>query len=171
MLEQRHFRSIPCEFSSGAFTTNVTFPVIVQPNQMGQIPITFTPADPVYYKDSVFIYHNDINFAYSKVKLNGRGIFVGPVISSSVSDINYGNKRIRSTGYREISFENLGSAELDVDSIRFDTETFYLVKPNDDFTIDSVGIVTFQSMGKSIKLRIAPGYTPCLLKCFQFNSL
>ncbi|MBK8661983.1 MAG: choice-of-anchor D domain-containing protein [Ignavibacteriales bacterium] len=132
------------KFSSGAFTTNVTFPVIVQPNQMGQIPITFTPADPVYYKDSVFIYHNDINFAYSKVKLNGRGIFVGPVISSSVSDINYGNKRIRSTGYREISFENLGSAELDVDSIRFDTETFYLVKPNDDFTIDSVGIVTFR---------------------------
>ncbi|MBK6678934.1 MAG: hypothetical protein IPG53_02420 [Ignavibacteriales bacterium] len=63
------------------------------------------------------------------MKLNGRGILLIPVISSSVSDINYGNKRIRSTGYREISFENLGSAEFDVDSIRFDTETFILLNP------------------------------------------
>ncbi|GAB1351244.1 hypothetical protein MASR1M107_34590 [Ignavibacteriales bacterium] len=129
------------KFSSPIFTSSTIFPITIQPNQITSLEVKFTPTDPVYYKDSVLIYHNDVNFAFSKTKLNGRGIFVGPVITSSVANLDYGNKRVRSSGYREITLSNTGSAPIIVDSIKFDTETYFIPKAPSNFAIDSVGSV------------------------------
>lgn len=132
------------KFSSPAFSSSAVFPVTIQPNQITPLEIKFTPTDPAYYKDSVLIYHNDINFAFSKTKLSGRGIYVGPVISSSSASLDYGIKRVRSSGYKEITFSNTGSAKINVDSIRFDTETYFIPKAPSNFSIDSVGSVSFR---------------------------
>ncbi len=132
------------KFSAAAFTTDQQFPLLVPAGQSAQIPVRFTPTDPVYYKDSVLIYHNDINFAFSKTKLNGRGIYFGPTIATSSGSLDYGNKRVRSNGYKEITISNIGAAPLLVDSLSFDTETYFIPKPPAGFQIDSVGSVTFR---------------------------
>ncbi len=132
------------EFSAAAFTSSQQFPLVVPAGQSAQIPVTFTPADPVYYKESVSIYHNDINFAFSKTKLNGRGIYVGPAIVASSPSLDYGSKRVRSNGYKEITLSNVGSAPILVDSLSFGTETYFIPKSPAAFQIDSVGSVTFR---------------------------
>ncbi|KAB2909980.1 MAG: choice-of-anchor D domain-containing protein [Ignavibacteriales bacterium] len=132
------------KFSSEAFSSSAGLPLTIPAGGSVTFPFSFRPHEPGYYKDSVLIYHNDVNYPFTVVRLNGRGIFTGPVIAASSPELDYGNKRIRSTSFKDITISNIGSAPLMVDSLSFGSDYYYIQKPPAGFVIDSVGSMVFR---------------------------
>jgi hypothetical protein len=130
--------------SNTVFTLDETFPVIIAPGAIKSIPVSFTPTANVNYVDSIRFYHNDPNHIYSKVNVTGRGVYTAPFIGLTPSSINFGNKRVNSTSYREITVTNLGSEELNIDSVTNNTQYFYFEHLTTPLILDSVSSLTFR---------------------------
>lgn len=128
--------------SNPAFVINQKFPMTVTPGQTVQIPVAFTPTQFGSYVDSVLIFHNDVNFEFSKVRFLGNGIYTAPYLSLSETALNFGNKRFKSTSYKTLEISNLGSHVLMIDSLKLGTENYWLVS-NENYAIDSVSKVSF----------------------------
>ena len=110
--------------SNSVLTITASFPITVQPGQIVNIPLNFTPTANVTYNDSVLLYHNDPVFNYSKVTVTGSGVFTAPYLTSDPSALNFGAKRINSTSYIELTLNNAGSNILQIDSIKLRTSDF-----------------------------------------------
>ncbi len=124
--------------SNPAFTFNQSAPITIAPDITQSFPISFKPKENITYTDTIYFYHNDPNFVYSIVTLSGTGVFTAPYIGLSDANLNYGNKRINSTSYMELTFTNSGSATLVVDSLNLLGENYYFENAESPFSIDSV---------------------------------
>ncbi|NWF50716.1 MAG: choice-of-anchor D domain-containing protein [Ignavibacteriaceae bacterium] len=125
-------------FSNSVFYTNVPFPISISPGLTVNIPIKFTPYANVVYDDSVQIFHNDLNYEYSKVTLSGKGVYTAPYLALSSASIFFGDKRINSTSYKELTLINAGSEPLLIDSISLNTSNFSLQFFTAPLTLDSL---------------------------------
>ncbi|MHC1737513.1 MAG: choice-of-anchor D domain-containing protein [Ignavibacteriaceae bacterium] len=135
---------------SGAdFTLHAVLPLTIKPDSTKSLPITFKPTQNRVYKDSVLFYHNDPNFVFSKTLLNGAGVYTLPFILLSENSLNYGNKRVKSSGYKTLTITNKGSDELIIDSAKTKTRHFFFQKLNTPIVVDS-------QLSKSISLWFIP---------------
>lgn len=130
--------------SNPAFNLLETFPLTIAPGEMKGIPVTFTPVANVTYNDSILFYNNDPTSQYGKTTVTGSGIYTEPYISFSPSVVNFGNKRVLSTSYIEVTMSNLGSYVLTVDSITVSNPEFYFEKVTLPVVIDSVQSSSFR---------------------------
>ncbi|MFC2102946.1 choice-of-anchor D domain-containing protein [Bacteroidota bacterium] len=130
--------------SNSVFELNVSFPYVISPGMTNNLEITFTPTENIVYIDSILFYHNDPNFEYSRVELEGKGVFTSAYLGLSQGVLNYQNKRKNSTSYIELSVSNLGSASLDIDSVTLDTPDYYLQHLTTPLTIDSLQSSSFR---------------------------
>ncbi|NCS89254.1 MAG: hypothetical protein AUK34_03280 [Ignavibacteria bacterium CG2_30_36_16] len=126
------------------FTIDGTFPMVVKPDSMKSFFVHFTPAANMAYDDSLIFYHNDPNFVYSKVRLQGTGVYTAPFIGLSPAQLNYGDKRINSTSYEEIEVINYGSAPLIIDSLTVNMYNFYFDKLVFPVQVDSIDSKIFK---------------------------
>lgn len=123
------------EISNNVFNVNASFPYIIAPDVTASLQVTFTPSEYRTYSDSVIFYHNDPSTDYSKVTLNGTGVYTAPYLLSNPAVINFGTKRVISTSYIELNLINGGSAPLQIDSITLNSEYFYFEFLNTPTTI------------------------------------
>ncbi|MBZ0201118.1 MAG: choice-of-anchor D domain-containing protein [Ignavibacteriaceae bacterium] len=130
--------------NKNSFVIDGSFPVVIKPDSMKSFVVHFTPASNISYDDSLLLYHNDPNFIYSKVRLQGAGVFTAPYIGLSSSQINFGNKRINSLSYEEIEISNYGSAPLVIDSCRVFSDNFSLDKIGFPIRVDSISSKSFR---------------------------
>ena len=130
--------------SNTVFTIPITFPITVQPGQIVNIPINFTPTANVSYNDSILIYHNDPIVSYSKVAVTGNGVFTAPYLTSNPASVNFGSKRINSTSYIELTLNNGGSNILLIDSVKLNSTNFYFEMLSTPFTINPLASSTFR---------------------------
>lgn len=124
--------------SNSAFTFTQSTPITIAPDVTQSFPISFKPTAYVSYVDTLYVYHNDPNFAYSIVRLTGNGVYTAPYVGFSDMSLNYGNKRIHSTSYQELTFTNYGSATLVVDSLTLRGDNYFFELADTPFSIDSV---------------------------------
>jgi hypothetical protein len=82
---------------------------VIKPDSTKSLTVSFKPTQNKTYKDSILFYHNDPNFVFSKTLLNGAGVYTLPFIQLSDMQLNYGNKRVRSSGYKTFTVTNKGS--------------------------------------------------------------
>lgn len=130
--------------SNSVFTMPTTFPITVQPGQTVNLPVNFIPTANVTYNDSILLYHNDINYPYSKVTVTGTGVYTAPYLSFNPASVLFGNKRINSTSYIELTFENDGSEILHVDSVTLNSNSFYFENLITPFNINPLSSYTFR---------------------------
>lgn len=130
--------------SDAAFTFPTALPLTVAPGETKQYPVSFAPTQYRAYTDSIMLFHNDVNFAYSRVKLNGAGIYGLPTLVLSSEDLNYGNKRINSLSSMPLQMINAGGGDLVIDSIKTGTETYKTSKIGFPVVIDSVMTFDFK---------------------------
>lgn len=112
-------------FLSQNFSTNLTPPVTILPNQSLNFQLTFTPVN--YGRDSAtfYIYHNDISRPAQVISLAGTGLF-GSGIINLPAIIDFGSKRVGSTFFKYLKIENLSSQPLQITSWSTLTQNFYL---------------------------------------------
>ena len=130
--------------SNQVFELNVSFPYIISSGMTKNLEVTFTPTENKVYIDSILFYHNDPNFEYSRVDLEGKGIFTSAYLGLSQSELDYGNKRRNSTSYIELSVSNLGSASLSIDSVTLKTSFYYLQNLTIPLIVDSLQSSSFR---------------------------
>lgn len=111
------------------FINPVAYPVIIKPDSSLSIKISFKPILNQQYKDSIMFYHNDPNFQYSRTLLNGKGIYTNPFALLSENQIDYGSRRVKSSGFKTLTIENKGSKQLRIDSLSFASSNFKIVYP------------------------------------------
>ena len=99
------------------FSLATIFPLVIKPDSTKSLTVSFKPTQNKTYKDSILFYHNDPNFVFSKTLLNGAGVYTLPFIQLSDMQLNYGNKRVRSSGYKTFTVTNKGSDDLVIDSM------------------------------------------------------
>ncbi len=125
--------------SNPAFTISITqWPVTIKPDSFYYFDIFFRPAAAQNYNDSLLIYHNDPNFAFSKIKFKGAGVYTAPYISFNQDAFNLGGRRVGSTSSFVLTVHNDGSAPLRIDSLRLLTADFYFEKQPGQVIIDSL---------------------------------
>lgn len=125
--------------SNPAFTISITqWPVTIKPDSFYYFDIFFKPAAAVSYSDSLLIYHNDPNFAFSKIKFTGTGVYTAPYITFNQDAFNLGARRVGSTSSFMLTIKNDGSAPLEIDSLRLLTPDFYFEKQPGQVNIDSL---------------------------------
>lgn len=112
-------------FLSQNFSTNLTPPVTILPNQSLNFHLTFTPVN--YGRDSAtfYIYHNDISRPEQIIALAGTGLFSSGVINLP-SNMDFGSRRVGSTFFKYLKIENLSSQPLQITSWSTLTQNFYL---------------------------------------------
>jgi len=120
-----------------AFALFSSYPLTIKPDSTKTLQVTFRPAENRVYKDSVLFYHNDPNFEFSKTILNGAGVYTLPYIQLSETSLSYGNKRVRSSGYKTFTVWNKGSDELVIDSMKTRTGIYFFREPVPPAVIDS----------------------------------
>ncbi|HEX7358339.1 MAG TPA: choice-of-anchor D domain-containing protein [Ignavibacteriaceae bacterium] len=130
--------------SNNVFSIPVAFPITVQPGQIANIPLNFTPTANQTYNDSILLYHNDPNFVYSKVTVVGSGVYTAPYLISNPPSINFGSKRINSTSYIELTLNNAGSNNLQIDSVTLNTAAFHFENLNTPTIINPLSSITFR---------------------------
>ncbi|NUN08118.1 MAG: choice-of-anchor D domain-containing protein [Ignavibacteriaceae bacterium] len=124
--------------SNPDFTFEMTVPSTIKPDSIKAYKLSFKPTANIVYNDSIFIYHNDPNFVFSKVKMQGRGVYTLPYLDLSHDQISYGQKRRNSTSYFAFDIMNEGSGVLNVDSMSVKDKKFYFYDNYGSFSIDSL---------------------------------
>ncbi|RPI66288.1 MAG: choice-of-anchor D domain-containing protein, partial [Ignavibacteriales bacterium] len=120
-----------------------SFPMSIAPGGTKDLQFKFTPLANLTYTETIKIYHNFKAFPYSSINLSGQGVYTSSYINFNLSELNYGDKRINSTSYIEVIVSNLGSELLSVDSVKVNTDKFFI----EGFTpavIDTVAEVSFK---------------------------
>jgi len=129
--------------SNSVFNISTVFPITVNPGQIVNIPLTFTPTSNSAYNDSILLFHNDPLVSYSKVTVTGNGVFTAPYLIT-LSPITFGNKRVNSTSYIEVQLNNAGSNLLVVDSIKVGTNYFNFENLNTPLNISALSSSSFR---------------------------
>ena len=124
--------------SNSAFNFEISLPVTIKPDSTKSFQLKFKPSSNISYSDSVLFFHNDPNFVFSKVKMQGRGIYTLPYLIFSEPLLKYGPKRKNSTSYRSFSIFNEGSGKLRIDSLVVKDDKYYFVEGYGTFNIDSL---------------------------------
>jgi outer membrane protein assembly factor BamB len=126
------------------FTLSNNFPVTIQPGEIKNLPLSFTPTASTTYNATVRFYHNDPNYVYSEVTVSGTGVYTAPYLGLSSSEIDFGGKRVNSTSYKNLTLTNLGSAVLLIDSVTIESERFHFEHLTVPVVIDSIQSYTFR---------------------------
>jgi len=129
--------------SGSVFKVKNTLPMSIAPGNTKDLVIEFTPLANVTYADSVRLYHNFKAVSYSKITVTGKGVYTSSYISFNVPDLNFGDKRINSTSYIEVVVSNRGSQLLTIDSVKVNTERFY-IEGFSPATIDTIATESFR---------------------------
>lgn len=140
--------------SNSVFTLGATFPLNIHPGVTASIPLSFTPTANQTYNDSVMFFHNDPNFAYSRTLLTGTGVYTAPYLVFVPQNLVYGNKRINSTSYLELTLENRGSNLLTIDSVKLKTDKFYFENLFTPINISPLSSYTFRVWFKPDALQL-----------------
>lgn len=132
------------KISNSAFTLATSLPKIILPGNTDTFKVVFTPIANQVYQDSIMFYHNDVNFVYSRTLLNGSGVYGAAHILFDPSSINFAQKRINSTSYRELKITNAGTSTLRIDSLRLKSNRFYLQGISTPINISGLASYTFR---------------------------
>lgn len=132
------------KISNSVFTLETSLPKVILPGNTDTFKVAFTPTANQVYQDSIIFYHNDINFPYSRTLLNGNGVYGAAHILFDPTSINFGQKRINSTSYRELKITNAGTSTLTIDSLRLKSNRFYLQGITTPININGLASYTFR---------------------------
>jgi outer membrane protein assembly factor BamB len=130
--------------SNSVYEVVSTLPMSIAPDGTKEFFIKFTPQTNLTYNDSVKLYHNFVAVPSSKITVSGKGVFTSSYISLNPASLIYGNKRINSTSYIEVTLRNLGSALLTVDSVTVNTSDFFIEDFSGPVTMDTASPKTFK---------------------------
>ncbi|MBS1517648.1 MAG: choice-of-anchor D domain-containing protein [Bacteroidetes bacterium] len=101
-------------------------PDTLNPNQTKNYTLRFTPSAFDTVSGQLRISSNDGATPVKIVSLNGKGIYSGSNIGSSVTSLNYSNRRINSLSGGYFSITNRGNAVLTLNSVTFNSQRFRL---------------------------------------------
>lgn len=132
------------KISNSVFTLATALPKTIAPGVTDTFKINFTPTANQTYQDSIMFYHNDVNFVYSRTLLNGIGVYGAAHILFDPTSVNFGQKRINSTSYRELKIINAGTSTLRIDSLKLKTNHFYLEGITTPLNISALSNFTFR---------------------------
>jgi len=142
--------------TSSEFTVLNLLPVKVQPGQTENLQIKFTPVANVTQSDTIKLYHNFVAFPYSKINVSGKGVYTTSYISFLPADISFGEKRVNSTSYIEVTIRNLGSQLLTVDSLKLGTPHYNIEGFTGPAVIDTASPTTFKVWFKPTAVQSYP---------------
>jgi hypothetical protein len=94
---------------SQPFFTALTTPVTLPAGASINIPVTFTPAAPVFYQNKFILATSAGNFTIS---LQGKGVIAAPAWTVTPSIFNYGNVEKDKTSGREFILKNTGNISI-----------------------------------------------------------
>ena len=132
------------KISNSVFTLTTSLPRTIAPGNTDTFKVAFTPTANQVYQDSIMFYHNDVNFTYSRTLLNGTGVYGAAHILFDPVTINFGQKRVNSTSYRELKITNAGTSVLRIDSLKLKTNRFYLQGISTPLNISGLSSYTFR---------------------------
>ncbi len=123
---------------SNRFTTNLTPPFNIPPNNSLNFQLSFSPL--VYGQDSahLYIYHNDVARPVQVIRMTGTGVYGSGVISVPGS-YDFGSRRIGSTNFWWMKIENLSNQPVEIYSWTTTIPDFYLEQNVFPITIPAFG--------------------------------
>ena len=113
------------EFSIPQYSTTFQPPLILLPNQSSFLSIVFEPDSFGEYSAIMTISSSDPINPNEEVSLNGFGIFQEQNIVVTPTSISFGNIRVGAVTGEFVEILNQGEENLIIDTIQFDTESFY----------------------------------------------
>jgi outer membrane protein assembly factor BamB len=119
-------------------------PMNIAPEGTKELMIKFTPLNNLTYTDSVKLFHNFVAVPASKISVSGKGVYTSSYISFTPSNVTFGERRINSTSYIEVTIRNFGSALLTVDSLTLNTSRFRIEDFGGPVIIDTASPKTFR---------------------------
>ncbi|MFZ1517833.1 MAG: choice-of-anchor D domain-containing protein [Ignavibacteriaceae bacterium] len=130
--------------SNSVFNIQSVFPITINPQQIANIPLGFTPTSNSTYNDSILLFHNDPIVNYSKITVSGSGVYTAPYLTVDPSSVAFGNKRVNSTSYINVTINNAGSNVLTIDSIKLNSGNFYFENLSTPINIIALSSSTFR---------------------------
>jgi hypothetical protein len=130
--------------SNSVFSLATQLPKVIAPGVTDTFKINFAPTANQTYQDSIMFFHNDVNFQFSRTLLSGAGVFGAAHLIFDPTSLNFGQKRINSTSYRELKINNAGTSVLRIDSVKLKSNRFWVQGITTPVNINALSSITFR---------------------------